>query len=227
MAPVVEPSVLLVMPWPVFQAVLDGQPLIGGKLYSYVPSTSTPKATYGDPSFITPNTNPVVLDDQGKHLVYLDGHYDLRLFTPDDVLIWTVDDWTFDTGAPPMPGTIIQGSTEATVNAVPGSGVITVAGMVPPGYRCLGVTSTITSSFGLSGGLTTLSIGDSVLLNRWGGSLPTTAGAQTNQLQFQAGDQPIPTVAYAVLISAQGGLFDSSGEIHVTAYWESLAVDTF
>ena len=218
--------VVTIIPWPLFQAFVDSQAAIGAKLYSYAPSTSTPKATYADPGFVNPNTNPVVLDDQGKHLVYLQGNYDLRLYTEDDVLIWTVDNWTFDTGAPPMPGTIVESTTENTVNASPGVGVITVPNMAPAGYRVKGVTSTITTTFGSSGGMTTLSIGDGVLLDRWGGGLPLTAGSQTGQLQFRAGDEPITTVAYSVLISAQGGLFDATGAIHLTCYWESLAPDT-
>jgi hypothetical protein len=214
------------MPWPLFQAVLDGRPLIGGKLASFVPSTSTPKSTYQDPGFVNPNTNPTILDDNGKHIVYLDGLYDLRLYDADDVLYWTIDSFEFDSGAPPMPGTIIEGTTEDTVSASPGAGVITVPNMAPAGYRVKGTTSTIVNSFGTSGGLTAIAIGDGVLMNRWGGNLPLTAGSQTSQLHFQAGDEPISTVAYSVLISALGGLFDSNGTIHITTYWESLAVDT-
>lgn len=125
-----------------------------------------------------------------------------------------------------MPGTIIEGATENTVTVAPGVGVITVPNMAPAGYRVKGVTSTVTTSFGTSGGMSTISIGDAMLLDRWGGGFPPDVGAQTGQLQFHGGDEPIATTAYSVLISAQGGMFDGTGVIHLTCYWESLAVDT-
>ena len=219
-------TVVTILPWPLFQAFIDSKAAIGAKLYSYAPSTSTPKATYGDWAFLAPNTNPVILDDQGKHLVYLNGNYDLRLYSADDVLIWTVDNWTYDTGSVPMAGTIITGASEATVNASPGAGVVSVPTLAPAGYRVLGVTSTITTGFGASNGMAAMAIGDNVLLDRWGIQGTLTPGAQTSQMFFRAGDCPITTVAYTVLLSAINGLFDATGTIHLTCYYQALAVDT-
>lgn len=42
MAPSVEPTLLEIYIWPLLTAVIDGQPAIGAKLYSYAPGTSTP-----------------------------------------------------------------------------------------------------------------------------------------------------------------------------------------
>ena len=63
MAPTVDPTLIEIYIWPLLTAVIDGQPAIGAKLYSYAPNTSTPKSTFGDPFFVTPNTNPVVLSE--------------------------------------------------------------------------------------------------------------------------------------------------------------------
>lgn len=225
MAPVVEPIVVTIFPWPHFSAYKDNLPLIGGKLYTYQPETSTPKAAFKDPGFITAHENPITLRDQGDETIYLNGFYALRLCDEEDVLLWEVPLFSFATGAPPMPGTIVTGSTEATVPASPGASVITVPNAAPAGYRVKGCTSTNMANFGTSGGLTAFAIGDGTLLNRWALQSNLSAGAQTSQLNFQAGDEPVSTVAYTVLISAIGGTFDSNGSLHITTFWESLSTD--
>ena len=151
-------------------------PAIGAKLYSYAPNTSTPKSTFGDPFFVTPNTNPVVLNDQGEALVYLDGHYDLRLFDEDDVLIWQVNNFTFSSGVTPSPGLVQVGSAQATIDAIDGAAVLTATGLAPAGYRLLGCTTEVTEDFGTSHGLTGLLMGDAVVLDRWGDQPTLTVG---------------------------------------------------
>ena len=75
------------MPLPVFQAFdFNGDPLEGGKLYTYEAGTSTPKATFVDASGVTANTNPIILDAAGQAIVYLVGNYKLVLTDADDVL---------------------------------------------------------------------------------------------------------------------------------------------
>ena len=71
----------------------NGDPLVGGKLYSYVAETSTPAATFTDQSGTTPNTNPIVLDANGEANVWLgSGSYKFVLTDSNDVVQWTVDD---------------------------------------------------------------------------------------------------------------------------------------
>lgn len=70
----------------------DGNPLAGGKLYTYEAGTSTPKATYTDSTGNTANANPVVLDSNGRADIWLDtGSYKFTLNTSADVLVKTVD----------------------------------------------------------------------------------------------------------------------------------------
>ena len=70
----------------------NGDPLVGGKLYSYIAGTTTPQATYTDESGSTTNTNPVVLDSRGEASVWFGtGVYKLALKTAADVDVWTVD----------------------------------------------------------------------------------------------------------------------------------------
>ncbi len=70
----------------------NGNPLVGGKLYSYSAGTTTPRATYTDYGGATPNTNPVILDSRGEAAVWLDNAlYKLKLTSATDVEVWTVD----------------------------------------------------------------------------------------------------------------------------------------
>lgn len=80
------------IPPPKFRAVgADGLALVGGKLYSYLAGTSTPKVTYQDAGFGASNTNPIILDARGEAEVWLDGNYKFVLTTAADVVVWTVD----------------------------------------------------------------------------------------------------------------------------------------
>lgn len=71
----------------------NGNPLVGGKLLSYVAGTTTPLATYTDSSGLVANPNPTILDARGEAGVWLSPAqpYKLRLTTAADVEIWTVD----------------------------------------------------------------------------------------------------------------------------------------
>lgn len=70
----------------------NGQPLAGGKLYTYVSGTTTPQATYTNASLSTPNSNPVLLNARGEAQVWLgSGIYTLALHDASDVPIWSVD----------------------------------------------------------------------------------------------------------------------------------------
>lgn len=72
----------------------NGDPLAGGKLYSYAAGTTTPLATYTDYGGGTANANPVVLNSRGEASVWLtpSSRYKLKLTTATDVDVWTVDD---------------------------------------------------------------------------------------------------------------------------------------
>lgn len=72
----------------------NGDPLSGGKLYTYAAGTTTPKATYTDAGGATPNANPVVLDAAGRATVFLTGSYKFTLKTSGDVLVKETDNVT-------------------------------------------------------------------------------------------------------------------------------------
>lgn len=72
--------------------MLDGTPLVGGKVYTYAAGTTTPQTTYTDSTATTPNENPIILDARGEANIWLGAaSYKFRLTDENDVDIWTVD----------------------------------------------------------------------------------------------------------------------------------------
>jgi len=73
----------------------NGNPLSGGKLYTYVAGTSTPAPTYTSVSGATANPNPIILNSAGRppSQVWLDNNstYKFVLTTSTDILLWTMD----------------------------------------------------------------------------------------------------------------------------------------
>ena len=89
----------------------NGAPLSGGKLYTYLTGTSTPKATYSDSSG-TLNANPVILDAEGYTDIWLDNDadYRFRLENSAGVLQWQRDDIS-PTGAAAAGDSTILGNS--------------------------------------------------------------------------------------------------------------------
>ena len=73
----------------------NGDPLAGGKLYSYEAGTTTPKATYTTSAGDVANANPIILDANGECNVYINAeNYKFVLKDSSDVTQWTVDNAT-------------------------------------------------------------------------------------------------------------------------------------
>jgi hypothetical protein len=70
----------------------DGNPLVGGKIYTYAAGTTTPLATFTDAGAGTANTNPIILNSLGQANIWLgSSSYKFSVFTSADVLLYTVD----------------------------------------------------------------------------------------------------------------------------------------
>jgi hypothetical protein len=104
-----------------------GNPLAGGKLYSYQANSATPQATYTDSGEGTANANPVVLDAEGYAAVWLKDGWSYKLVLKDasDVLQWSADN---------VPGALAATSltvqTLTVANAINGNLVGNVTGNV-------------------------------------------------------------------------------------------------
>lgn len=70
-----------------------GKPLVGGRLYTYANTTTTPQTTYQNAAGTIANTNPIILDSRGEAVIFLqDGvTYTFVLKTATDALIWSQD----------------------------------------------------------------------------------------------------------------------------------------
>jgi len=70
----------------------NGDPLVGGKIYTYAAGTTTPLATYTDATGGTPNTNPIILDANGEADIWLGtASYKFVIKNSSDVTQKTVD----------------------------------------------------------------------------------------------------------------------------------------
>lgn len=80
-----------------FPAFYDnsGNPLSGGKVYTFQAGTSTPLASYTDRGGATPNANPVVLNSAGRASIWLQTNvaYKIRVDDSAGNVIATVDDY--------------------------------------------------------------------------------------------------------------------------------------
>ena len=169
------------MPNPKVQFFDDnGDPLSGGKIYSYEAGTSTPKATYSEATGTTENANPVILDSRGEAAIYLSGAYKLILKDSDDVQIWSMDNVSL------MPYTTVEQSewvdqaltltySSATVFTVPGDETATflvgrrvkatvsagtVYGVIKTSaYTTLTTVTLVMDSGALDSGLSDISVG--------------------------------------------------------------------
>jgi hypothetical protein len=89
----------------------NGQPLVGGKVYTYAAGTTTPVVTYVDAAGVTTNTNPIILDSRGMANIWLlsTANYKYAVFDALDVPIFTTDNigvtlTTASFAAPPIIG---------------------------------------------------------------------------------------------------------------------------
>ncbi len=66
----------------------SGKPLTSGKVFNYIPSTTTFKTTWQDAAETIPNTNPVILDAGGRAKILGDGSYRQIVKDRLDNIIW-------------------------------------------------------------------------------------------------------------------------------------------
>jgi microcystin-dependent protein len=149
-----------------------GQPLAGGKIYTYQAGSSTPLATYTDNTGATANANPIVLGTDGRPSseIWLTYGYNYKfiLKTADDTTIQTYDNLYGIIGTQPASGATIPAGLIAMW-----SGSI---GAIPSGwYLCDGSNGTpnLTDRFIVGAGST-------YAVNATGGA--TTATLTTNNL---------------------------------------------
>lgn len=98
----------------------NGNPLVGGKLWTYASGTSTPLPTYTTAAGNVPHTNPIILDSRGETVAYLTAGLSYRFYLTDanDVPVWAspVDNVTTGTDADNIGYDVeLTGSAERSV----------------------------------------------------------------------------------------------------------------
>jgi hypothetical protein len=114
----------------------NGDPLSGGKLYSYAAGTLTPLNTFTTFAGTIANTNPVILDANGEADVWTTPGllYKFVLKDSADVIQWTVDNYPSGSGA----------GTAATTNTAGGidpGGRLTLTSQQPISINVTGATT--------------------------------------------------------------------------------------
>lgn len=56
--------------WFLYFTTATGEPLSGGKIYTYITGTSTPTTVYQDATLATPWSNPIIIPSDGKVTIY-------------------------------------------------------------------------------------------------------------------------------------------------------------
>lgn len=148
----------------------NGNPLSGGKIYTYAAGTSTPRATYTDQGGLTANSNPVILDSAGRANIWLDNSaaYKFTVSTSADVVIRTVDNVTgFNTSS----GLAVLGTIGANtiVGNNTGASATPTALTVTQAKTLLGIGKPTIQSFTASGTYTPTSGMTYCLMRVWGG----------------------------------------------------------
>jgi hypothetical protein len=69
----------------------NGEPLVGGKVYTYETDMSTPRPSYVDYNESAQNTNPVILDASGRASIWIAGAYGIKVTDANDVLIYSAN----------------------------------------------------------------------------------------------------------------------------------------
>jgi hypothetical protein len=98
----------------------NGDPLVGGKVFSYIPGTTVSKNTFVDAAGSAINTNPVILDAGGRAPIFGDGSYRQVVQDRNGALVWDLE-----TGVPVLG---IEGASLTISGAASIGGALTVGG---------------------------------------------------------------------------------------------------
>lgn len=118
---------------PLFHAddPLNGNPLVGGLVYTYLAGTTTLTATWADAGQVGANPNPVVLDAAGNALIYISGTYKFVLRRSDGTLLYTIDGISAGNGSSVATGTFVVVIAAGTVTVAAGDGTIAINKAAP------------------------------------------------------------------------------------------------
>ena len=143
-----------------------------------------------------------------------------------DASAWTYFDTALFTSSPDPVSGLTYLKQVVAVPAVAGQSHLEAVGFLPAGLICLGVVAYVSETCGSSGGLSSMAVGLLGQVERWAGALQRVAGSQSS---LAAAPDPSPLScpsATTVTITANSGVFDSTGAIILTAVGYTLTPET-
>lgn len=220
----------------------SGNPLSGGKIYTYDAGTTTPRTTWQDNLKASPHANPIILDAEGKKLVFADGAYKFRIDSAADVTLYTHDNLLFSqfsgassyggnsTGAANAyaislsPALLVAAATGQIVSFI--ANHTNTAGAATLNINGLGAVNIVrkngqTPAGGeiLSGSLVVLQFNGTSWLIVTGSKLPQVVEA------FSAANDTESGAAYNTMTGASATVVVRSGDIVKVSWWFSWSVD--
>lgn len=112
---------------------------------------------------------------------------------------------------------------QATVNSS-AAATLTAANLIPAGACNVMVTARVLTAFGTSTGLTSFQIGDGTDADRWGAAAPITLNA--TYATFTVATMPCYAAATNVVLTANGGNFDATGQVRLTVHYDLATAPT-
>ena len=222
-----------------------GNPLAGGKVYTYAAGTTTPQATYTTQAGTTANANPVILDASGRADIWLGSlAYRIIVKTSADVTVYDTDNINSLINAESISvkyfGAIGDGVTDDTAavqDAIDyaeslGGGTL----YFPPGTYGIGTTVTIPSNVRLLGAgmnlsiiqaLSALPIKDPMLKNVTG---DTGAGVRVDtnitleHMTFDGSGRTYPAWDTNTNPPTYGGLSQGDSRGHLVRFYSAINV---
>ena len=146
----------------------SGDPLSGGKVWTYEAGTNNLKTTYTDQVMSSDATNPIILDSRGQASVFGYGNYKFKIYDSTDVLQTTIDNLIY---AYPDDETVYCGTSSGGSNAYVLSPSPTITGLID------GMTLTFIANFASTSACTVNPSGLGVYsIVRADGTTPLTTG---------------------------------------------------
>jgi hypothetical protein len=216
----------------------NGNPLAGGKVYTYAAGTTTPIVTYTDSTGATNNTNPIILDSRGEANIWLTPgtNYKFKLTDASEVQVWVVDNILGPPGA--AAGTVTSVAIAApalfTVSGSPvtSSGTLTLAysgTALPVTNGGTGLTTTPANGELLIGNGTgytkaTLTAGSNVTITNASGGITIAAAGGGGGVTSVTATSPIassggstPNITFSVSPGTTGNVLTSNGSAWTSA----------
>ena len=140
-----------------------GNPLNGGKIYTYAAGTSSPQATYTDSALTVPNANPIILNAAGRCVIYLPTNtgYKFVVNTSADVLVYSIDNVSLiSVATPPAPQAVPTGAILAYGAVTAPSGYVLCDGSAIDRTVYAALFAVLGTTYGAGDGSSTFNVPD-------------------------------------------------------------------